>query len=450
MSNLYELRKKPTSYSQTIQNQDASENAIAVIGLGYVGLPLAMLAAKKGHPVIGFDINAEKVGSIRRGDVSILTTEEQQKLKHLSTLSVSHHIQKIAHASTYIICVPTPVLPTQVPNLEPLKNATEIVAGVLKPHDLVVIESTVNPGVCEEIVIPILEQGGLKAEQDFYLAHCPERINPGDADWTVCSIPRVLGASGPESLIRAKALYQSIIDGEILEMKSLKEAEAVKMVENAFRDINIAFVNELAMSFDRAGIDLISVLQGASTKPFGFMRHLPGCGVGGHCIPVDPYYLIRFGQDNGFKHKFLITARNINNKMPSYSIHLLQKALGNKRKTLKNAHIALLGLSYKRDIADERESPAHEIKALLLKHKARVRIFDPFVPQGSNVASIEEALEGADAALIATDHTQFRMLTPLDFKRGSVDIVIDGRNCLDKEEFKKNGILYSGIGRSAV
>ncbi len=414
-------------------NEARTLHTIAVVGLGYVGLPLAELAAAKGHSVIGFDIDEEKAKNAT-GENLHGTTDARE----------------LAKADAYIVCVPTPVSGEHEPDLEPVKSACRAIAPHLKKSDLVVIESTINPGVCEEIVLPILQTSGLTVEKDFYLAHCPERINPGDAQWDVRTIPRVLGAAGPESLRRAHGLYHSIIDGDIRLMGTLKEAEAVKMVENAFRDVNIAFVNELAMSFDRADIDLVSVIRGASTKPFAFMPHYPGAGVGGHCIPVDPYYLIRYGAENGFEHRFLKTARAINDKMPEYAVSLAARALRRKKKSLSNATVALLGLAYKRDISDERESPAHDIRDELERRGAVVRVYDPFVPDGSSVASLEDALQDADAALIATDHSLFRALQPFHFMRAGVDIVIDGRNCLRKSDFDRSGITYSGIGRAGI
>ncbi len=423
---------------------------IAIVGLGYVGLPLAILAAERGYSTIGYDIDESKVETIRRGSISTITAKEKQSLENASHFTATHDAEKMRDANVYIVCVPTPVTADHVPDLKPLISATTTIARYLKREDIVVIESTINPGVCEEIVIPILEKSGLIVERDFYLAHCPERINPGDSLWSVRTIPRVMGGAGPHSLARARALYATILEGDIVPMQSLKEAEAVKMVENAFRDINIAFVNELAMSFDKAGIDLISVIRGASTKPFAFMAHVPGCGVGGHCIPVDPYYLIRYGEENGFVHTFLKAARTINNRMPQYTVHLLSQALRKRRKQLVRSTIALLGLSYKRDIADERESPAHDIRALLEKKGAIVRTFDPYVFDSSTHHTIDETLRDVDAVIIATDHSQFRSLTPFHFMKSGVDIVIDGRNCLRKEDFAKSGILYSGIGRAGL
>lgn len=439
--------------SRAAQSLPQTTHRIAIIGLGYVGLPLAIRAAEK-YSTIGFDVDTEKIQAINARDIAFITDDERSSLKKI-TLTATNDVEELRSANVYIICVPTPVSDTHEPDLEPLKSAARTVARVLKKNDLVVIESTVNPGVCEEVVLPILEgrssrtpAKALTVERDFYLAHCPERINPGDSHWNVRTIPRVIGGAGPESLKRALELYTQLIEAPLTPMHSLKEAEAVKMVENAFRDVNIAFVNELAMAFDRAGIDLVNVINGASSKPFSFMPHFPGAGVGGHCIPVDPYYLIRYGERNGFVHKFLITAREINNRMPHYTVTILSQALRRRRKQLRGATIALLGLAYKKDIGDERESPAHVIRDVVKRRGAKLRIYDPHVPDGSTHHSLKETLQGADAVIIATDHAEFRTLTPYHFMQSGVDVVVDGRNCLRKEDFAMSGIIYSGIGRA--
>lgn len=424
------------------------DSVVAVVGLGYVGLPLAILAARKGYTVRGYDIDERKIKKFATRDASFLTEEEQKQFKQLDDFAASTDESILAFADSYIICVPTPVDEEFEPDLTPLIRASEAVGQSLTRDALVIVESTVNPGVCENTVLPILERlSGLKAEDGFFFAHCPERINPGDTEWNVRTIPRVLGASGPRSLLKAYALYSTIIDGQLFPMRTLKEAEAVKMVENSFRDINIAFVNELAMAFSKAGIDIVNVLTGASTKPFAFMPHFPGCGVGGHCIPVDPYYLIRYGRENGFEHDFLKQARKINNGMPGYLVNELKQALKERKRPLKNAQIALLGLAYKKDIGDLRESPALHIRELLEKAGAKVRVYDPYVQEQSTVDTLSQAMDGADAVLIATDHTEFRNLSPGAFDQHGVDLVVDGRNCLPREAFEDTGITYRGIGR---
>lgn len=421
--------------------------SIGVIGLGYVGLPLAILAATRGHKVIGFDIDEIKIAQLARREASFLSPEDAARFKHAPTLSVTGSEKDLAACNIFIVCVPTPVDENTFPDLRPLESACTIVGRNLHQGDLVVIESTVSPGVCEEVALPILERASGLSREKFDFAHCPERINPGDAEWDVHSIPRVMGALTPHALERARTLYASFLEAPIQVMGSIKEAEAVKMIENAFRDVNIAFVNELAIAFDRAGIDLTNVIRGASTKPFGYMPFLPGCGVGGHCIPVDPYYLIRYGRENGFEHHFLITARRINSRMPRYTVRVLEKALEKKDKKLGNATVALLGLAYKRDTGDVRESPALEIHDALLKSGATVRTYDPYVLHASTAKDLRSALQDVDAVLIATDHGAFRAMTPHTFEEYNIDVVVDGRNCLNKEEFARRGITYHGIGR---
>lgn len=422
---------------------------LAIVGLGYVGLPLALLAAMRGYKVRGYDIDKRKIASIRAKSISFLSEEESRVLAGLRDLEVSYEERILEGADAYIICVPTPVNDKHEPDLRPLEGACATVGKYLAKGSLVVVESTINPGVCESSAIPLLErESGLKAEDDFFFAHCPERVNPGDKNWDVRNIPRVLGAVGPKSFLRAYALYASLIDGAIHPLRTLKEAEAVKMVENAFRDVNIAFVNELAMSFGKAGIDITNVLRGAATKPFGYMPHTPGCGVGGHCIPVDPYYLIRYGRENGFEHDFLATARRINNGMPQYTVDVLKEALKEKKQPLKGAKVALLGLAYKKDIPDMRESPAVEMRKILEERGAEVVAYDPYVADGSDAESVEEALTGADAVLLATDHSQFLgVLSPSYLAELGVDVLIDGRNVLSREQYEGTGITYRGIGR---
>lgn len=350
-------------------------------------------------------------------------------------------------ADIVIICVPTPVYENHMPNLKPVIGATEGIAPYLKKGHLVILESTVNPGVSESIVLPILEEkSGLKGGVDFYLAHCPERINPGDKKWNVENINRVVGSFENVGLGMAAAFYESILTGSVKKMESLKEAEAVKVVENSFRDINIAFVNELARSFTKLDIDVVNVIDGAATKPFAFMAHYPGCGVGGHCIPVDPYYLIEYAKENGFNHDFLSLARRINTDMPAFTVEQLQDALNKKQLPLNGTEIAVLGVAYKANIDDCRESPSFEIIRILKEKGAKLRIYDPYVSHKSTVHSLEEALRDAKAVVIATPHDEFKKMTSQELVNYGVEVVMDGRNCLEKVLFN-DPLLYIGIGR---
>ncbi|MCK5061422.1 nucleotide sugar dehydrogenase [Candidatus Parcubacteria bacterium] len=420
---------------------------ISVIGLGYVGLPLALLVDIKGYSVVGIDIDTKKIELIKKR-ISPFEDKAISKQLKQSRIEVTDDFSRLKDSSIVIICVPTPVYKNHMPNLELVKSASEKVGEHLKKGQLVILESTVNPGVSEGIVQPILERtSGLKSGKDFYLAHCPERINPGDEKWNVRNIDRVVGALSDKGLKIAVNFYRSIIDGDIKSMKSIKEAEAVKVVENSFRDINIAFVNELAMSFEKLGIDVVNVIEGAATKPFAFMPHFPGCGVGGHCIPVDPYYLIEYAKKKGFIHDFLALARRINSQMPEYAVEQVVKGLNEKKKSINGAKVAVLGLSYKPDIGDYRESPSFEIIKLLKSYGAKVASYDPFVLEKSSVKSLKEALKGAEAVVVATGHAKFKKISPKIYIKNGVKVVVDGRNCLNKEKFQKAGLVYKGIGR---
>jgi UDP-N-acetyl-D-glucosamine dehydrogenase len=435
-------QKRPTQVS--FSEYSSPTTSLGIIGLGYVGLPLSILAASKGFRVVGFDIDEVKVAQLLRREASFLRPDEAERFKQTPSLSISAEERALDGLDTFIVCVPTPVKENHLPDLGPLESACAIVGRHLKRGALVVIESTVSPGVCEEAALPVLERSSGLSRDEFHFAHCPERINPGDAEWDVRTIPRVMGALTDEALDRAYRLYSDLLETEIVRMGSIKEAEAVKMVENAFRDINIAFVNELAISFDKAGIDLVNVIRGASTKPFGFMPFYPGCGVGGHCIPVDPYYLIRYGEKNGFEHRFLIAARQINSKMPLYTVSVLERAFKEKRKRMSSSVVTILGLAYKSGIPDTRESPALVIRDALLRKGVAVRTYDPYV--AGTARRLEDALEGTHAVVIATDHEEFLSLTPREFERHGVEIVIDGRNSLDKNAFRNSRVLYRGIG----
>lgn len=421
---------------------------ISVIGLGYVGLPLAAAITKlTKHNVIGFDIDESKVGSILKG-ISPIDDEQCSKDLEEIKLEVSSKPQALDSSDVFIVCVPTPVLDDYMPDLTPVTNAIKEVCVHLKKGNIIIVESTINPGVCDEVLIPIIEeQTGMKAGQDFDLAHCPERINPGDPKWNVYNIPRNIGSTSAEATKRTAELYREFISAQINEMPSLKTAEATKIIENTFRDINIAFVNELAKSFDVLNIDLKTVIDAAANKPFAFMPHYPSCGVGGHCIPVDPYYLIERAKQSGFDHKFLKLAREINNSMPAYTIGLLTEGLNEFSKSIKGTKIALLGLSYKANVGDIRQSPSLVMQKELLDKGADLVVFDPHFPDRSSVSSLDEALVGTFAVIVATDHDLFKSLVPTKFSAKGVKVVIDGKNCLEKSKFEQSGIYYKGIGR---
>ena len=435
------------------------KKSVAVVGLGYVGLPLALLVKEKGFNVIGIEKSTARTNLINSGSSPFIDDEITEKLKGLG-LEATTDFKGVKKCDIAIICVPTPVDAENNPDLTPVIEAATETAKNLSKGKLIIIESTINPGVCEEVVIPIIEESsGLKCGEDFLLAHCPERINPGDEKWHVGNIPRVVGGYDKDSLEIAAAFYESIIDAPIKKMSSLKEAEAVKVVENSFRDVNIAFVNELARSFHTLGIDTVNVIDGAATKPFAFMPHYPGIGVGGHCIPVDPYYLIEYAKKHGFTHHFLQTARKINENMPEFTVELLKDGLRKSGKSLEKAKVILLGLAYKPEVGDLRESPALEIMKILKKNDVNFEVFDPYVKEVedaqfisnhkeiSDSHSLVEALKHADAIVIATSHKIIKNMDIKQLANTSLKLILDGRNCLDKELVKSNGIEYVGIGR---
>jgi UDP-N-acetyl-D-glucosamine dehydrogenase len=428
-------------------NMENISKTVAVIGLGYVGLPLALLASEKGYKVIGIDINKDKVDCIN-SHVSPFCDEDVSSALKTTKMTATSDISCLKDVDIIVICVPTPVYENRLPNYEPVESACKSIGLYLKKGQLVILESTVNPGVCDEMVIPILEEvSGLK-KSEFGMAFCPERINPGDSKWNVSNIPRVVGGVDKSSLERAVEFYRSVISAEIKPMGSLKEAEATKVVENSFRNVNIAFVNELAMAFDKLGIDVVNVIDGAATKPFSFMAHYPGCGIGGHCIPVDPYYLIDYSlRTSGFEHSFLKLACQTNADMPRNTIALLEEGLSSFGLDINKSKIAVLGMSYKANIDDCRESPSFEIVELLKKLGATVFKFDPYVLRENTHNSVESILMDSDAIIVATSHNEFINLSTIDFVGTNVKVIIDGRNCLDKKQFLESTIYYKGIGR---
>jgi len=419
---------------------------VCVIGLGYVGLPLAVRCVERGYTTYGFDTQKDKIRKINQGKSPFKEKYLDGKID-VYTPQATNDAKVIKRCDIILICVPTPVDEQYYPDLGPVSRACKTLVKNLKKGALVILESTVNPGVSEEVVKPIFEDPGFRIGKDVFIAHCPERINPGDMKWNVTNIPRVVGSFDRKGLNMAVRFYRSIIDAEVRPMRTIREAEAVKIVENSFRDINIAFVNELAKSFDRLGIDVKDVIEGASTKPFSFMSHFPSCGVGGHCIPVDPYYLIERAKQSGFDHKFLRIAREINNSMPLYTLELLQEALNEIQLPIKGTKIGVMGVAYKANVDDVRESPSIRIIKMLEERGADVEIYDPHIPDQSTVKNIDALLKKVQAVILATDHREFLELDPKLFKKNRIRIIIDGKNALDKEQISGLGIIYKGIGR---
>jgi UDP-N-acetyl-D-glucosamine dehydrogenase len=418
---------------------------LVVVGLGYVGLPLAVLAKEKGWDVTGYDISAEKVRLINAGTSPLKDDALQTGLRQYP-VPASTSPEAVATADVIVIAVPTPVTGTHLPDLGPLEGAVKNILPYLKNNQLLVVESTINPGVMDEVVLPILQT---RPDVQLDVVHCPERINPGDKKWSVRNIPRVVGGYTPAGVQKAKAFYESVIEAPIMPMGSISEAEAVKILENTFRDVNIAFINEMAKSFAKLDIDILNVIRGAATKPFAFMPHFPGNGVGGHCISVDPYYMIERGRQAGFDHEFLKLAREINNSMPAFTVGLLHEGLKQLKLDPKKQTIAFLGVTYKKNIDDTRESPAIVIRELLEKEGFTLHVWDPYVPAMSTVHTLEEALAGASVVMLAADHTDIvQTLTPECLHHAGIKLVIDGKNALDADGIAARGIRYTGIGHA--
>lgn len=454
---------------------------VAVIGLGYVGLPLACLCARRNYSVLGVDKKKEIVDLVNKGKSHIKDEYLEYSLNEAfatGNLKATNNYDDIRDCNIFIICVPTPVLENKEPDFAPLVNAAKDIGRYIKKNDLIVVESTVFPGTCEEHVLPILEKESGLNKEDFYFAHCPERVNPGDAFWTVENIPRVVGGLTKEATEITAEFYQSLLLGEIYKvedvknilrpkfyltdeksrnyniklmplgsitkMNSLRDAEAVKVMENAVRDVNIAFVNELAKISDVLNLDVLDIVEGMATKPFGKGPFYPGIGVGGHCIAVDPEWLKSASIKKGFFPKMIQISRDTNNSMPEYAISLLEKEIGD----LKNKKIAVLGVTYKGNIDDPRESPFYEVKKILEEKKAIFSVYDPWYFTDNTANSIEEALKDKEAVILVTDHDVFKKeITGGVLKKYGIKIVIDGRNCLDRKSIIKEGIVYRGIGR---
>jgi len=427
------------SHADTLLARIADRTAkVGVVGLGYVGLPLAVEFGQAGFSVTGIDLDARKVDQINRGESYIqdVPTAAVAALVGAGRLAATADPGAVRDFDTINICVPTPLRKTKDPDLSFVVSAVEAIAGHLHPGMLVILESTTYPGTTEEVVQPILEHGGLKAGVDFFLAFSPERVDPGNDKWTTKNVPKVVGGLTPDCARLAGALYRSSID-RVVEVSSPKVAEMVKLLENTFRAVNIGMVNELAMMCDRLGISVWEVVDAAATKPFGFMPFYPGPGLGGHCIPIDPFYLSWKVKEVGFEARFIELAGQVNGAMPQHVVDKITDALNAQRKAVNGADILVMGVAYKRDIDDVRESPALDVIALLMKKGARVAYHDPFAPfingqhwpgavDMSSVALTPAAMAAADCVVVLTDHRQFDFTEVVRHAR----LVVDTRHAI--------------------
>ena len=379
---------------------------VAIIGAGYVGMPLAKVFAAAGNNVVLRDVNSAVVDGINRGESHIgdVTTGELQKLVEAGRIKATLDIAEAAEADAILIALPTPLSSQREPDLSIVTAAVAELAPHLRPGHLVVLESTTYPGTTREVVQPILEGAGLKAGGDFHLAFSPERVDPGRTDWTTHNTPKVVGGVTPACTERAAELYRSAVE-TVVPVSSPEAAELTKLLENIFRAVNIALVNELAQLCERMDIDVWEVVEAAATKPFGFMSFKPGPGLGGHCIPIDPFYLTWKAREYDFYTEFIELAGKINANMPYFCRSLISQALNHgAQKSLNGSRLLLLGVSYKADVDDVRESPAEKIIHLLRKAGADVDYHDPHVPEFDGMRSAEYRPEDYDGVVIVTAH----------------------------------------------
>jgi UDP-N-acetyl-D-glucosamine dehydrogenase len=380
---------------------------VGVIGLGYVGLPLAVSFAEAGCEVLAVDLDPRKVEAIGAGESYIEDVPSASVAACRDRIHATTRYARLAKADAVLICVPTPLTPNREPDLGPLIDATRALAEVLQSDQLVVLESTTYPGTTRERVAPLLEESGLAAGRDFHLAFSPERVDPGREDFTLRNTPKVIGGLTEACAERAEALYALVCD-ELVRVSSPEAAELTKLLENIFRSVNIALVNELAMLTDRMGIDVWEVVDAAATKPYGFMRFEPGPGMGGHCLPVDPFYLSWRAREFDIATEFIELAGKVNQQMPYHCVAKVQRALNDVGLSVKGARIALLGVSYKPGVSDLRESPALKIMTLLGELGAELSYHDPHVPAlaeaGLSSRPLEELVSDSDLVLIVTAH----------------------------------------------
>lgn len=412
------VQSTPEQLMQRIQTKRAK---VGVIGLGYVGLPLVRLFWSKGFPVVGFDIDDAKVKKLNAGRSYILSVPEEttRQMRQSKRFEATADFSRLQEADALIICVPTPLTADGRPDLSYIQKTAQTIARYLRTGQLISLESTTYPGTTREVLVPELEKNpqGLKVGVDYFVAFSPEREDPGNKHYSQETIPKVVGGFDPESGKLAAALYRGAVN-QVVEVSRCEVAEACKILENVYRCVNIALVNELKMLFDRMGIDVFEVIRAASTKPFGFQPFYPGPGWGGHCIPIDPFYLSWKAREYQFNTRFIELAGEINTQMPYYVVGRLEEALRRRGRPLRGAKVLLLGVAYKKDIDDPRESPAFRIMELLMDKGGKLSYNDPYiptlpkmrhfnVPRLKSVELTRETLAGHDAVLIVTDHSSY-------------------------------------------
>jgi UDP-N-acetyl-D-glucosamine dehydrogenase len=406
---------------------------MGVIGLGYVGLPLSLEMAGSGLEVLGFEIDSDKVNGINEGQSHVIDVSDQELDEVLDTgrFRATCEMHRISECDAISICVPTPLSKSHEPDISYILSASKMVSKSLRKGQLIVLESTSYPGTTREAVLPVLEQTGLEIGKDFFLCFSPERVDPGNKNWDIKNTPKVIGGITKDCLLAGRAVYERFVD-DLVPVSSTEAAELVKILENTFRAVNIAMVNEIALIADRLAVDIWEVVDAASTKPFGFMRFTPGPGFGGHCIPVDPQYLAWKMRGLNYRTRFVELASELNAEMPKFLVEKVRSSLESRGETLEGANIMIIGVSYKKDVGDVRESPALHVIQELLSSDAKVEYHDPYVPElqlseGLSLSSVtltDEILSQSDAVVIVTDHSS------LDYSRilDSSSILVDARN----------------------
>jgi UDP-N-acetyl-D-glucosamine dehydrogenase len=422
-----------------VANPKAAGPYVGIIGLGYVGLPLAREFCRGGARVLGFDINSKMVALISKGKSPIkhISDETMRDMVKSGQFHATDDMTRLSEPDTLIICVPTPLTKNREPDLQYVESTARTITKYLRKGQLVVLESTTYPGTTREVLLPILEQSGLKVEKDFFLAFSPEREDPGNRQFRTATIPKVVGGYGKESLERALGVYGVAIQ-TLVPVETCEVAEAAKILENTYRCINIALVNELKVLFDRMGVDVWEVIRAASTKPFGFSAFYPGPGLGGHCIPIDPFYLTWKARQYGMATQFIELAGQINTSMPHFVVEKVADALNEQRKSLKGSRVLVLGLAYKPDIDDVRESPSLELIELLRHKGAKVDYNDPYIPQTHKQREYNlqmtskkltaKMLGGYDCVLISTNHSDYDYAWIVKHSK----LVVDTRNATSK------------------
>ena len=431
--------------SRLLKKIENKSITVGVVGLGYVGLPLAVEKAKAGFQTIGFDVQPEKVEMVNQGKnyIGDIVDSDLTKLVQEGTLKATNNFDFISEVDFIAICVPTPLDTHQQPDISYVKSSAEAIAKHLKKETIVVLESTTYPGTTKELVMPILEKGsGLKCGEDFYLAFSPERVDPGNLIYKTKNTPKVVGGIGEDATEVVAAMYRAVLEGDVLEVSSPQIAEMEKILENTYRNVNIALVNELAMLCEKMEINIWEVIEAAKTKPYGFQAFYPGPGLGGHCIPLDPYYLSWKAREYGFHTSMIESSMMINDKMPEYCVERAGKILNQFKKPMNGSKVLILGIAYKQDIDDYRESPALKVIEELKKNQAEVEFYDPWIREYRENGQVYKGLEkldetivsSYDLVMITTAHTN----VDYEMVQKSAKVIFDTKNVMKNIKSRGN------------